>query len=59
MSRTVELQYSGKEAVIIPDARLVAEPGSTVKIPAELAESLLARDGWSRPEKRAAPKESE
>lgn len=50
---TVNLVYGGEHAVIVPDAGLTAEPGSTVPIPAELAASLIGRDEWSKPEKKA------
>lgn len=55
--KTVDLVYNGPSAVIVPDAGLTVEPGTTAPIPVELAASLLSRSSWSKAEK--APKEGE
>lgn len=51
----MRLTYSGAEAVIVPDAGLVAAPGSTVDIPDAIAASLLQRPDWRKaPAKKEA-----
>ena len=47
---TVKLVYTGRKAVIVPDAGLTVAPGDTVSIPAELAASLLAQGTWREAE---------
>lgn len=56
MPETVKLVYSGKRAVIVPDAGLEVEPGETVSVPVTIADSLLARPGWAKAEKKAPQK---
>lgn len=58
MSDTVDLRYTGKGAVIVPDAGRQVEPGEVIPVPADIAASLLTRPEWSKAEKKAA-KESE
>lgn len=53
---TVLLTYKGTAPVIVPDAGVVAEPGKSYPIPADIAASLLESPDWAT---QKAKKESE
>ncbi len=55
---TVQLTYKGTAPVIVPDANVVAEPGKTYPIPAELAADLLAR-GWAKAKSKSPKDDSD